>query len=79
MVLNIGTGIETSVADLYATMAKAADVDAPPELAAPREGEVARSVLDAGRAEIHLGWKPWTDLPTGSIAVLDYFRSRARS
>ena len=32
--------------------------------------------LDAGRAEIHLGWTPWTDLATGTGAVLDYFRTK---
>ena len=78
LVLNIGTGVETSVDDLYATMAKVAGVEAGPEYAPPREGEVARSALDAGRAEIHLGWKPWTDLTSGSAAVLDYFRERSR-
>jgi len=74
LVLNVGTGVETSTAALYATMARVAQVDRPAELAPPRAGEVARCALDAGRAEIHLGWKPWTDLPTGTAAVLDHFR-----
>lgn len=76
LVLNIGTGVETSTGELYATMAKVAGVDRAAVLAPPRDGEVARSALDAGRAEIHLGWKPWTDLATGTGAVLDYFRAR---
>ena len=77
LVLNIGTGVETSVTDLYATMAKVAGVDTPASHAPARAGEVPRSSLDAGRAEIHLGWKPWTDLATGSAAVLEYFRTKA--
>ena len=75
LVLNIGTGVETSVRDLYATMARVAGVEDPPEHAEARAGEVPRSSLDAGRAEIQLGWTPWTDLATGSAAVLDYFRT----
>lgn len=77
LVLNIGTGVETSVNELYATMAKVAGVDVEAEHAEARDGEVARSALDSGRAELQLGWKPWTDLPTGSAAVLDYFRNRS--
>jgi nucleoside-diphosphate-sugar epimerase len=46
-------------------------------LAPARPGELARSSLDAGRAEMQLGWKPWTDLAAGSAAVLDYFRAKA--
>lgn len=76
LVLNIGTGVETSTAELYNTMAQVAQVDAPAQLAPAREGEVARSALDAGRAGIHLGWKPWTELAVGSAAVLDYFRTK---
>ena len=30
-----------------------------------RAGELQRSALDPGRAEIHLGWKPWTVLDDG--------------
>ena len=76
LLLNIGTGVETSVTDLYATMAKVAGVDDPPVHAEARAGEVPRSSLDAGRAEIHLGWTPWTDLATGTGAVLEYFRTK---
>lgn len=75
LVCNIGTGTETSVVDLYDTMAAAAGVDARPDFAPARLGELARSSLDASRAGLHLGWKPWTDLATGSARVLDYFRS----
>jgi UDP-glucose 4-epimerase len=46
-----------------------------PAFAPARSGELARSCLDPGRAAIHLGWKPWTRLPVGTGAVLDYFRS----
>ena len=76
LIINIGTGVETSVTDLYATMAKVAGVDTPAVNAEARAGELARSSLDASRAEMQLGWKPWTDLSAGSAAVLDFFRTR---
>jgi len=71
---NIGTGVETSVNELYATMAAAAGVDEPPIHAPARPGELARSALDPTRAGIHLGWEPWTDLRTGVTEVLTWFR-----
>jgi UDP-glucose 4-epimerase len=77
LVLNIGTGRETSVNHLYSTMAEAAGVAEPAVMAPARPGELARSCLDPGRAGIHLGWKPWTTLAEGSTAVLNWFGSRA--
>jgi len=74
LLCNIGTGVETSVNDLYRAMAKNAGVDTEPEYAPIRVGELQRSCLDATRAGIHLGWKPFTDLATGTANVLDYFR-----
>lgn len=76
LLVNVGTGVETSVNELYATMARVAGVDQPAVLAPARPGELPRSALDAGRAEMQLGWKPWTDLPTGTAAVLEFFRTR---
>jgi UDP-glucose 4-epimerase len=71
----VGTGQETSVVELHRIMAEAAGVRVAPAFAPARSGELARSCLDPGRAAIHLGWKPWTRLPVGTGAVLDYFRS----
>src|SRR3954447_23847496 len=76
LLVNIGTGQETSVVDLYRTMAKEAGVDAAPVHAPARTGELARSALDPGRAGVHLGWSSWTKLPEGTAAVLEYFRTR---
>jgi UDP-glucose 4-epimerase len=74
LLCNIGRGIETSVNELYATMAAAAGVDTPPVHAPGRPGELARSALDPSRAALHLGWEPWTDLTTGVTEVLGWFR-----
>ncbi len=75
LLCNIGTGVETSVNELYGTMAAAAGVGALANHAPARPGELDRSALDRTRAGIHLGWEPWTDLPTGVTEVLRWFGS----
>lgn len=77
LLCNIGTGVETSVLDLYSIMAANAGVGAAANHAPARTGELQRSCVDATRAKIHLGWEPFTDLPTGTAAVLDFFRNQA--
>jgi len=74
LLCNIGTGVETSVNELYATMADVAGVPGEPTRGPARVGELARSALDPGRAKLHLGWTPWTDLRAGVTEVLAYFR-----
>ncbi|HZT65593.1 MAG TPA: NAD-dependent epimerase/dehydratase family protein [Acidimicrobiales bacterium] len=76
LLLNVGTGQETSVNRLYAVMAAAAGVDRPPNHAPARPGELQRSALDPSRAAIHLGWRPWTSLEEGTAAVLEHFAGR---
>lgn len=76
LVCNIGTGRETSVNELYATMAQQAGVSGSVVQAPARPGELMRSSLDIERAAIQLGWRPWTELADGTRAVLDYVRQR---
>jgi len=76
LLMNVGTGTETSVNALYDTMAAAAGVALPPVYAPARPGELARSALHPGRAEIHLGWKAWTSLAQGAAEVLRWFAAR---
>jgi UDP-glucose 4-epimerase len=77
LVINVGTGVQTRISDLYAAMAAATGVDRPARLAAARTGELQRSSLDAGRAAIQLGWRPWTPLDEGIARVLDWKASEA--
>jgi UDP-glucose 4-epimerase len=79
LLMNIGTGLETSVLDLYATMAQLVGFPHPPRFLPERPGELARSALDPGRAAIHLGWKPWTSLDEGLALTLDWFREQLPS
>ncbi len=76
LVCNIGTGRETSVNELLRELSTQAGVSVPVEHAPSRPGELLRNSLDPGRAGIHLGWKPWTGLGTGTAAVLDFIRER---
>jgi UDP-glucose 4-epimerase len=65
-IYNIGTGVETSVVELYAAIAAAAGgADRPPAFAAARLGELQRSVLDPGLAAAELGWRPERSLADG--------------
>ncbi len=79
LLMNIGTGKETSVNELYDAMAKAAGASEPADYAPERPGELRRSSLDPGRAMIHLGWKPWTTMDVGSRSVLEWFGSTRQS
>jgi UDP-glucose 4-epimerase len=78
LLCNIGTGTETSVNDLYTAMAKNAGVTTPADHGPARPGELERSSLDAGRAKLHLGWEAFTDLATGTAAVLDWFANKSQ-
>jgi UDP-glucose 4-epimerase len=75
LLLNVGTGEETSVNHLYAVMAEAAGSDRTPRREEARTGELMRSALDPGRADLHLGWKAWTTIEDGVAAVLEWFAS----
>ena len=76
LVCNVGTGQETSVNELLAVMAEQAGVSVTPTPAPARPGELQRSSLDIERAAIQLGWRPWTNLPEGTRAVLEYVRPK---
>ena len=64
-VFNVGTGVETSVVDLYERIQRAAGSDREPEFADPRPGELQRSVLDPSLAQRELGWQPQHSLDAG--------------
>ncbi|HYT26315.1 MAG TPA: NAD-dependent epimerase/dehydratase family protein [Actinomycetota bacterium] len=55
--VNIGTGVETSVLDLYATLREVTGFGPEPQFAPPRSGELQRIALDCGEAERVLRWQ----------------------
>jgi len=76
LLMNIGTGRETTVNELARVMAEEAGVVKPALYAPARPGELERNALDSERAQIHLGWTAWTELRPGVQAVLDFVMSR---
>ncbi|HJT99760.1 MAG TPA: NAD-dependent epimerase/dehydratase family protein, partial [Actinomycetes bacterium] len=56
--LNIGTGVETSVLELYDALRAVAGFGDDPTFAPPRAGELARIALDCAAAGRVLGWAP---------------------
>ena len=62
---NIGTGVATSVNELWQLCVRAAGSEAQAVHADPRQGELRRSVLDVARARTALGWEPQVPLDRG--------------
>ncbi|MDR5693654.1 MAG: SDR family oxidoreductase [Armatimonadota bacterium] len=76
-VMNIGTGVETSVNLLYAKLAQLTGFTDPPVYAAPRPGDVYRIALDPDRARSLLGWRPKVTLEEGLRRTVEAFKEQA--
>lgn len=63
LVVNVGTGVATSIRDLWLLMA--GPDGANPAVAPRRTDDVTRFALSPTRARIHLAWAPWTELSVG--------------
>ena len=77
LLMNIGTGVETSVRELYDAMAAVVGARRTGHRRRPVRVSWRARALDPGRAAIQLGWKPWTPLGDGLALTLDWFRERA--
>jgi len=64
-VYNVGTGVDTTIVDLHALCCGASGTTGEPTFAAPRPGEIRRSVLDPAAAARELGWRAETSLEDG--------------
>jgi UDP-glucose 4-epimerase len=64
-VFNVGTGVETSVLELYDAIQRAGGSEREPQFAEARLGELQRSVLDISLAARELGWQPKHSLDDG--------------
>ena len=76
-VLNVGTGVATTVLQLYDVCRSVAGSDAAPVHEPPRPGELARSVLDGDRAADALGFRAEMSLADGVAATWDWMRARS--
>jgi UDP-glucose 4-epimerase len=71
---NIGTGIETSVNELYTILSEEIGATRAPQYGPARSGEQRRSVLTCDLARKELGWTPRVDLRAGLSRTVAYFR-----
>ena len=63
LVVNVGSGVSTSIRQLWTMMAGPTAQD---PIAAPRRpNDISRFALSPTRARIHLAWAPWTELGVG--------------
>lgn len=67
LVINVGTGVTTSLLDLWAVMAGASSPV--PRTAAARPNDIVRLGLSPVRARIQLGWSPFTPLKEGLASL----------
>ena len=73
--VNVATGIETSVNELYHRLAQIAGISQEATHAPAKPGEQRRSVLDPARAKRLLGWTPSTPLGVGLERTVAAFRA----
>lgn len=74
--VNLGTGIETDVNQLYDGICKACDKDLPADHGPAKPGEQSRSAISPKLAGEVIGWKPETSLADGLKATAEFFRNR---
>jgi len=74
--LNIGTGVEIDVNQLFAQLRALTNPSVPEVHGPAKPGEQRRSVLSWQRAAEVLGWRPETSLGDGLRQTVEYFRTR---
>jgi UDP-glucose 4-epimerase len=72
--INIGTGLETSVNGLYRLLADIIGFDGEPQHGPLPLGELRRIALDIATAASALAWKPWTHLEDGLAETVAFLK-----
>jgi len=73
--LNIGSGAELSVNELYGKLAELTNARLEPVYAQARSGELQRIYVDISKAAQVIGWHPSTTLDDGLKQTVAWFRS----
>lgn len=68
LLINIGTGTQTSITALWRAMSGAGG--SRPAVVKARPGDISRFAISPVRARIHLAWAPFTELADGLAALL---------
>jgi len=74
-VFNLGSGVGTSVNQLYRLLSDLLSFSGPPKYAPPRKGELQRIYLKAEKASRQLGWKSEISIEKGLGLTLNWFKS----
>jgi UDP-glucose 4-epimerase len=74
---NLGTGVETSVNQLFAVLAKEYGYTKEPNHVPAPVGEQKRSVLDSSKIRGDFGLPPWTPFAQGVKPTAEFFRKKA--
>jgi UDP-glucose 4-epimerase len=72
--LNVGTGIETSVTALFGMLAEITGFSGEPAYGPVPPGELRRIALDNRLAAEAIGWRPWTHLEDGLRETVAYLK-----
>lgn len=75
--VNVGSGTELSVNELYSRLAELTGTRFDPVHAAARPGELNRIVVDPSKAGQVLGWRPAVDLEDGLKQTVAWFKATA--
>ncbi|HEV7571800.1 MAG TPA: NAD-dependent epimerase/dehydratase family protein [Thermoanaerobaculia bacterium] len=75
---NVGTGVETTVNELYESLGSIAGIDTPAVHAPAKEGEQLRSVLDGSRLRTLANLPERKPLSDGLIETFDWFAAERR-
>lgn len=78
-VFNIGTGIETSVNQLFRRIKEILNFPAEAKFAPSKKGEQLRSVIEYTKAKSILHWEPRVSLKDGLIQTCEYFKRMHQS
>ncbi|MBI5190990.1 MAG: NAD-dependent epimerase/dehydratase family protein [Nitrospirae bacterium] len=77
--LNVGTGVEVSVNELYEKLKAATGYEGEVKHGPAKAGEQLRSVIDCGLIGRELGWSPRVALEEGLMETVGFFRKRRTS
>ena len=73
---NVGTGVETSVNDLFRILIQHTGSVCKEVHGPAKKGEQARSVIDSTKIRHELSWEPKTELSEGLRKTVEYFKER---
>jgi len=75
-VYNVGTGVETSINELFRLLANLTGATSKEVHGPAKKGEQLRSIVDPAKIRQALGWEMKVDLPDGLKRTVAFFREK---